>query len=217
MNYSSVDIQLSNSSCHCFCRSITALEILRRAVKGNKKFLCRCLLIILFRWAAWEKTKVFLESLVLESWRLCCSLYGTGKACKMCFISTTVLMGSVKSFHSSLLFDEKSCLFFILVKNHFMYIYQSIFRLFSLLLRSSGFICLLLFRYWEHFPAALFLPVLISLFFRFPFCTFARIEEWLKISASQKKKWRKKKINKKSGYCSPDCMYIIFLKESTGT
>jgi len=79
MQYSSVDIQLSNPSCHCFCRSITALEILRRAVKRKKKCLCRCLLIILFRWAAWEKTKSFFESFVFESWSPCGSLYGTGK------------------------------------------------------------------------------------------------------------------------------------------
>lgn len=89
MQYNSVDIQLSESSCHCFCRSITALEILRRAVKGNKKCLCRCLVIILFKWAAWEKTEVFLKVQYLW-WNLCCSLYGTGTACRGCI---TVLMG----------------------------------------------------------------------------------------------------------------------------
>lgn len=58
------------------------------------------------------ENKSFFESLVFESRRLCCGLYGTGKACEVCFISTTVIMGSVKSLHSSLLSDEKSSMSF---------------------------------------------------------------------------------------------------------
>lgn len=157
------------------------------------------------------------ESLVFEWWRLCCSSYGSGKAREACVVGTTVPLRCAKSFCSSLPLMKSHVFFSFWWKiTLFMYTYQSILRIFSSLLRPSGFICLLLFRYRASFPAALLLPFPISWFFCFPFCTFARNEKWLKISTIQKKKW-KKKIKKKSRYCSLYYMYIIFKKESIGT